>query len=403
MKNNILKTALIVMISFCYLALCYLFYIKKDSFGFPTSWEYQFNFLLALSSIITLLIVLFKFRGLPLSLLLTLQIIIKYLITKPFSLNIWFEFFFIAMLLLEAVMLLTVNEIYFITVILLVNSFFTSHNDTYWGVEVSSRTWDLKIVLLMLIILISGFCVALKYGYGLLKRHRRIMQDQNNIIKKLSNANSGFQQYANLAEEKSIISERMRLTREIHDTVGYTMTNLLMMLEASTDLVGIDSVKLEKLLNKALIIIKDGHSDMRSSLRVLRNTKIKNSNSIQYISNLVEVFKSSTGVDVKVQFGNLPWDLNQKIDNIIYRFLQEGMTNSLTHGDAKKIDIHFWVSGDIIFINMIDDGNGCTDIKQGIGLQGMEERISEISGKIRYYNLRNGFSVKLEIPWENNG
>ncbi|MGL1893936.1 MAG: histidine kinase [Spirochaetaceae bacterium] len=407
MKNNLLKKgttigkwAVLCMIAFCYLTMFLLFYFKHGENHFPRSWMLQFYIILMVSLITTIIAFLLKPRGLILALFFAIELIYKYLLTKPFSNNIWFEFLIIVIILFEGVIFLSIKEIVSLSVTLILTSVFTSHSDIYWGVIVSERTLDTKIALLMLTVLMCSFCIILKSGYILLKRQRDVLLDQNLIIKKLSSANTGFQKYANLAEEKSITSERMRLTRDIHDTVGYTMTNLLMMIEASTDLVGKQPKKLEELLDKALILIKDGHKDMRQSLRVLRNTKVKKGNSIEIVRNLVDVFRNSTGIDVRIELGNLPWVLPDKINNIIYRFLQEGMTNSLTHGEAKNIDIHFRYSDDIIYINLIDDGNGSIDIKEGIGLKGMEERLNEVSGKLLYLSTKSGFSVKVEIPWK---
>ncbi|MDC7233712.1 MAG: histidine kinase, partial [Spirochaetales bacterium] len=189
---------------------------------------------------------------------------------------------------------------------------------------------------------------------------------------------------------------------EIHDTVRYTMTNLLMMLEASTDLVKSNPVKLDELLHQALDLTKSGHEEIRQSLRTLRNTRVKEKNSIESIRHLTGIFMDSTGVNVKVEFGNLPWKLNKKVDHIIYRFLQEAMTNALTHGDAKNIDIQFWREGPEIKINVEDDGKGSLDIEQGIGLKGMTERLNEVSGTLNYENTSMGFSIRAAIPWRSN-
>ena len=110
----------------------------------------------------------------------------------------------------------------------------------------------------------------------------------------------------------------------------------------------------------------------------------------------------STGVNVKVEFGNLPWKLNKKEDHVIYRFLQEAMTNALTHGDAKNIEIQFWREESQIKINVEDDGKGSLDIEQGIGLKGMTERLNEVSGSLSYENTSMGFSIRAAIPWSTN-
>ncbi|OQY38834.1 MAG: hypothetical protein B6229_05025 [Spirochaetaceae bacterium 4572_7] len=368
----------------------------------PGEWVEQFYIILVVFSLSSILF-LNKLGDTKILLVFSFQFVCKYLFTKPFSNYVWFEFFLIVVMLLEGIYVLSVKKSFILSGFLLLSTLFTSHDNIFWGIYEGARPLDLKLILALFILLLSGFSILIKLGFLIIKKDAEIIKDQNEIIKKISYANSGFQTYANLAEEKSITAERMRITREIHDSVGYTMTNLLMMIEASTDLVGVDNEKLDRLLSQTLEIIKTGHKDMRHSLRVLRNTKVRESNTIENIGTITKVFEDSTGVQVRVEFGNLPWELNDEVDNIIFRFLQEGMTNSLTHGDARNIDIHFRVTDDIIYINIIDDGNGCIDVKEGIGLKGMEERLSEVTGHLYYSNTYSGFSVKVEIPWKRDG
>jgi len=390
------------MIILCNIAIISLFILNNSHFIYPQSWLYQFLALLIVNFISSLIIFIIPLKGAYIVFLFIFQLGCKYVMTKPFAMNIWFEFFLILIMLLEGIMLLSTPELIFLSVTLLLTTISTDHNDIFWGLEVNPRTWDLKISLVILTLIISGLCIIIKLAYKLLLKDKEIINNQKSIIQKLASANSELQQYANIAEEKSMINERLKITREIHDTVGYTMTNLLMMLEASTDLVKTNPTKLEKLLHQILDIVKSGHEEMRQSLRSLRNTKIKERNSIESIKELIDIFKESTGVNVKVVYGNLPWVLNREIDHIIYRFLQEGMTNALTHGDAKNIDIQFWENNSIIHINLEDDGKGSQEIEQGIGLKGMSERLAEVSGELKFGNSFLGFTISAKIPWEKN-
>jgi len=391
------------MIILCNMAIISLFIINSNSFIFPRSWIYQFIAILIANLISSLLIFILSFKGPYIVYLFIFQLICKYIMTKPFSQNIWFEFFLIMIILLESVLLLSTLEISFLSLIIISTTLLTNHNEDFWGMRADPRTWILKMSLITLTLIISGFCIIIKTTYNEILKNREIIGNQKSIIQKLSIANSGLQKYANLAEEKSIINERLKMTREIHDTVGYTMTNLLMMLEASTDLIKTDPVKLEKLLHQSLKIIKTGHEDIRQALRVLRNTKLNDINSIESIKNITELFRESTGINITVEYGNLPRILGKKIDHIIYRFLQEGMTNALTHGDAKNIDMQFRLDKSIIHINIEDDGKGSLEIEQGIGLKGMAERLSEVSGELSYGNTYLGFAINARIPWEKNG
>jgi len=395
------------MIVLCNIAITALFIFNRSSFHYPESWTYQFLSILVINFISSLLIFIISeerssFNGIITAFLFVVQLGCKFIMTKPFNSNIWFEFFLIIILLLEGILLLTNMEILFLTGVIMFTVLFTNHNEIFWGIETGARPWDLKISLLILTLLISILAIIIKHAQNLLLYNSEIQGNQKLIIQKLSNSNSELQQYANIAEEKSMVQERLKMTREIHDTVGYTMTNLLMMLEASTDLVKTDPLKLERLLHQALEITKNGHEEIRQSLRILRNTKIRERNSIESIQNLTRIFMESTGVNVRVEFGNLPWVLNRKIDHIIYRFLQEAMTNALTHGDARNIAIQFWRNEGIIHISTEDDGKGSLDIEQGIGIKGMTERLCEVGGTLSYESTTSGFTIRAEIPWSYN-
>lgn len=412
MKNSLIpfdsaqqKRLLFPMIVLSNFAVAALF-LTGGVHPYPDSWTYQFLALLTVNFAATLGIFAVPVResssrGLAIVFLFLVQMSCKYIMTKPFSGDIWFEFFLIIIMFLESILVLTTAETLVLTLAIIASVLFTDHNGVFWGIEIPIRNWEVKSSLFLLTILISGLSIMIKQAHAILLNDRLMLKNQKQIIQKLSASNTELQSYANMAEERSMMNERLKLTREIHDTVGYTMTNLLMMLEASTDLLRTNPARLEQLLNQALDITKNGHEEIRQSLRTLRNTKVKEKNSVESVRHLTAIFMESTGVDVRVEFGNLPWRLNRKVDHIIYRFLQEAMTNALTHGDAKSVDIRFWLSDDCIRISIEDDGKGSKDIEQGIGLKGMSERLAEVSGRLSYENSSTGFFIRAEIPWSN--
>jgi len=92
-------------------------------------------------------------------------------------------------------------------------------------------------------------------------------------ISQLSSANVGFQQYVGLIEEKTSSEERKRIGREIHDTIGYTLTNIRMMLEAAGDMMERDIHGSRSLMEKAAVLAKEGITESRKSCRSSAPTK----------------------------------------------------------------------------------------------------------------------------------
>jgi len=116
---------------------------------------------------------------------------------------------------------------------------------------------------------IVGLC--LRRLSDALAAERRRNDALNESILQLTNANVGFQHYATTVSERSTEDERRRISREIHDTIGYTLTNIKMMIEASLDSLAqgrLDRLKrlLETMKEQAL----SGLAEARRSLRTLR-------------------------------------------------------------------------------------------------------------------------------------
>ena len=131
----------------------------------------------------------------------------------------------------------------------------------------------------------------------------------------------------------------------------------------------------------------------------MRAIESKRATGISAIQKLVNTFENATGVKVQVEFSNMPWSTGIETDYILYHMVQEGMTNALRHGKATLIRILFWKEDSGIRISIQDNGEGSTEIKKGIGLIGMSERIEQRGGILNAYNIDGGFELSAWVPW----
>ena len=223
---------------------------------------------------------------------------------------------------------------------------------------------------------------------------------RNNILK-LTRANYDFQRYAADAEELTLERERLRISREIHDSIGYTMTTLRMMLEAAADLVTHSPLMLEVQLRKALDIINRGHRDIRISLGQLREHESDRPRGLKGLKNLIDLFREATGTVVLTEWGNLPWNFPHRIEAVLYRFVQEGMSNALSHGKSTEIGIYFRVDAGTLIASISDNGAGAEVLVEGLGLHGMKERIQECGGIFEARNTGEGFLLQARLPLMN--
>ena len=224
-------------------------------------------------------------------------------------------------------------------------------------------------------------------------------------ISRLSNANLGFQTYADSVKSESVVSERQRVSREIHDTVGYSLTNIMMMLEAASFLLESDPARVNRLITQSREEAQVCIQETRSVMRQLRSMEDEEVKGIRAIAHLAEAFQNATGIHISFEFTNVPDTLGETLDLVLFRFVQEGLTNAFKHGMATGIFIHFWEYNGLINAQIRDNGCGMDEISEGIGTMGMRERIVEVGGTFTRKNVPDGFEISAIVPLigESNG
>lgn len=217
-------------------------------------------------------------------------------------------------------------------------------------------------------------------------------------IKRLTDANTGFQQYIRIAEENSKTDERNRIIRELHDSLGYTLTTIIMLSES-----GIERGQrggFEALPNLFQTIrdnAKNGLTDIRIALRLLKARSDRTSD-LNALLRLTKAFEKATNVRVNCSLGNAPFWFGSSVDSIVFRIIQEGMVNAFRHGNATEIDISLWVSENRFLVSLRDNGKGSSEIVEGIGVTSMKEELAAIGGSVTFDASSSGFSLSASVP-----
>lgn len=231
-----------------------------------------------------------------------------------------------------------------------------------------------------------------------------LVQDQFNESKKIQNLNIELQylndqlkEYADVREKMGETKERNRLAREIHDTLGHTLTGLSMGLEACKALLDVNVELAKKQLNLLSNVAKDGLKDVRRSVRKLRPDALENHSLKEALESMIDDFVKTTGVKVYFICHLESLAFQKDEEDTIYRILQEGTTNAIRHGKATELYISFGKADQTLIIIIEDNGVGCTTIKDGFGLHHMKERVALLNGSVRCYGT-DGFVLLVELP-----
>ena len=243
-------------------------------------------------------------------------------------------------------------------------------------------------------------------GHYLRKFHQLVQQNlqYETSLQRLSHFNLQLQAYAKNANEESAEKERQRISRELHDISGYIFTNVIALMDAAMSIGPKDYLKVNSILFTARKQAQEGLRETRIALRQLRQINPTKENGLDVIYQIVDIFKQVTGTKVELSFSNLPLSFDETLNRSLYRIVQESLTNAIRHGKATEVRLQFWIHEETLKISIHDNGIGAQEITKGIGLTGMEERMTELGGSIHAGNApEGGFTLNLSIPLEHYG
>jgi signal transduction histidine kinase len=219
-------------------------------------------------------------------------------------------------------------------------------------------------------------------------------------LMEVTRLNLSYQDYNASVEEKSALEERLRLTRDIHDAVGYALTNTIMTLRAAALMCGREPEKVPDFLDSARADAERAHEQVRGILGDLRRREIKSAAGPNAIARAARSFEAATGASVDLDFGNFDWSVSGEAAFAASHFVQEGMLNAVSHGGATSIRVSFCETEAGLRVTVKDNGSGSKGLQEGIGIAGMRERIAKLGGDLSYSSSGGGFSIEMSLPLE---
>jgi signal transduction histidine kinase len=228
--------------------------------------------------------------------------------------------------------------------------------------------------------------------------YKNLLKELDVKNNKLIDMNNELKEYSDTVEELTITKERNRFARDVHDTLGHSMTLLISLLEVSNITSKTDPIKTNESITQAIKVAKEGLKELRRSISGLSAEKLTESGIKDALEALIEKFKTS-GIQIDFFSENMNVFLEVAYSDAIYRVCQESITNSIRHGKAKHINVILKINEGKIKLFIFDDGIGSKNFKKGYGLTGMEQRIKAINGSLTYgSDGESGFNVHVEIP-----
>lgn len=247
--------------------------------------------------------------------------------------------------------------------------------------------------------LLEGFNIILFIIFMIIYILKQI-QENEYISKKLSMVamiNKKMQKYVIVTEKFGEKNERKRLARELHDTIGHALAGMAVGVDACITMIDKNPQLAKaqlKIISKA---IRKGMKDVRNSLNKMRPDFLQQYRLKEAIEKMKEEISDVTDLKINLIYQIDETGFDTKIEDILFRVIQESITNSIRHGLATVVDIDIYKENNLLCLKIKDNGKGCKAINYGFGLKQMVERVSQIRGDINFYS-ENGFTTEIKIP-----
>lgn len=240
-----------------------------------------------------------------------------------------------------------------------------------------------------LLLYLLGFCFGyMKRSFVQLKEMNRIIQQQN----------LSLEHYAKQIEKLTLIEERNRLSRELHDTVGHTMTTTVMGMNAVRYLIDTAPEEAKRNLQELIQVTRVGLDEIRRHIHQLAPDKEEKPLS-SVLSDIADDFARYTGTHIAVEVSGLERPVSEQIELALIRCLQESLTNAKRHGKADQVSVVLEFEEQALSLSVADNGAGTDQLVKGFGLQGMAGRMDQVGGSVRIDSKpMRGTTLTCRIP-----
>ena len=205
------------------------------------------------------------------------------------------------------------------------------------------------------------------------------------------------------SRELSVLDERNRLARELHDALTQTLFSLRLTVEAAASLLATDPARAAEELGTARHLLDATFAELRVLVFELRPPALEDDGLAATLTKHLAVVGRAHGLAVAVSaagHAELPADVEREL----FRIVQEAVSNAVRHARAKSLDVSLVFGGSAVTASVRDDGVGFDPGARAVrsrhlGLTSMRERAAALGGRLVVDSAAGkGTTVRVEVP-----
>ncbi|HEY1639221.1 MAG TPA: GAF domain-containing sensor histidine kinase [Streptosporangiaceae bacterium] len=200
--------------------------------------------------------------------------------------------------------------------------------------------------------------------------------------------------------ELSVLEERARLARDLHDAVSQKLFSVRARASAAAVLVGRDPDRAVAEIRSVATLAGEAHAELRAVIDGLVPPDLTAGGLAGSLRSYARLAGRTYGIDVQVVAGELP-DLDPRCQATLYRVAQEALQNALRHSGASQVRVTLAQRRGRVVLDVSDDGTGLPAqlAPGGLGLPSMRERAASAGGTLTIRAAPGGGTlVRLSIP-----
>lgn len=200
--------------------------------------------------------------------------------------------------------------------------------------------------------------------------------------------------------------ERRHMARELHDHAGQTLVamgfNFSALLEVARDL----DPKIIRLVEQSQQLSDDLSKEIRTLSYLLHPPLLDEAGLTSALQWYVDGFSKRSTIAVDLELREPAGRLPRALEMVVFRLVQEGLTNIHRHSGSPWAKIRLIRSPDMVQLEIVDGGKGISSEKRkalataqvGVGVRGMEERVRQFGGTFQIDSGSVGTTVSVRIP-----
>lgn len=219
----------------------------------------------------------------------------------------------------------------------------------------------------------------------------RLLDDLHRSRETLSHA------YSSISNAR--LNERALLSRELHDDIGQRLTFLALRLKSLQQEIEDDFVS--DRLNEVRVIVHEIHTEFRNLLSGFQPNGLTHNQLKSSLTNMIENVMELSGIRIRLEFPDADFTIDKNTEWIIFRTIQESLTNILKHSEASLAVIKLSYGDNHVLLQIWDNGKGISPgaLQKGKGLLNMKERVMEAGGDFSVLPVQNGgTNITIVLP-----